>query len=55
MPFKSQAQAGFFHANAKALEKEGVNVSEWDKSTDFSALPKKVPSKKKPSLIRKKE
>jgi len=53
MPFKSLSQAKFMHANAKALEKQGVHVSEWDASTDFSDLPKKVATKKKPSLIKK--
>lgn len=41
MPYKSVAQQKFFHANKAELEKQGVNVSEWDESTDFSKLPEK--------------
>jgi len=46
MPYKSLAQARYFHANKQKLEKQGVSVSEYDKATDFSKLPKK----KAPSL-----
>ncbi len=38
MPYKSAKQARFFHANKAKLEKQGVDVSEWDRSTDFSKL-----------------
>jgi len=41
MPYASKKQAAFFHANKDKLEKQGVNVSEWDKSTDFSTLPER--------------
>jgi len=30
MPYKSEAQRKFFHANKKKLEKQGVDVNEWD-------------------------
>ena len=30
MPYKSEAQRKFFHANKKKLEKQGVDVKEWD-------------------------
>jgi len=42
MPFASKAQAAYFNANRAKLEKQGVNVGEWNKSTDFSHLPQKV-------------
>lgn len=46
MPFKSKAQQGFFHANKKKLEKQGVDVDEWDKASKNKKLPKKAPKKK---------
>ena len=46
MPYKSDAQRKFFHANDKELKKQGVNVKEWDKASKGKKLPKKV---KKPA------
>jgi hypothetical protein len=45
MPYKSQAQRAFFHANAKKLAKQGVNIAEWDAASKGKKLPKR--SKKK--------
>jgi len=42
MPFKSQAQAGYFHTHKAELEKEGVDVDEWDKATKGKKLPKRA-------------
>lgn len=39
MPFKSQAQRRFFNANRQNLEKQGVNVDEWNKATGNKKLP----------------
>jgi len=39
MPYKSKAQAGYFHAHKKELEKQGVNVSEWDAASKGKKLP----------------
>jgi hypothetical protein len=47
MPYKSLAQERYFHANKKKLERQGVNVSEWDKATKGRKLPKKLNKKKK--------
>ena len=47
MPFKSQAQAGYFHTHKKELEKQGVDVAEWDAATKGKHLPKKVKSRKR--------
>ena len=47
MPYKSEAQRKFFHANKKKLEKEGVNVKEWDKESKGLKLPNKVIKKNK--------
>ena len=46
-PFKSQAQAGYFNANKKKLEKQGVNVDEWNNSSKGKKLPKHAPKKHK--------
>ena len=41
MPYKSKAQAAYFHAHRKELEAQGVNVSEWDRASKDRKLPKK--------------
>jgi len=41
MPYASKAQQRYFHANEKKLNKQGVDVGEWDKATDFKKLPEK--------------
>ena len=41
MPFVSKAQAKFFNANRSKMERQGVNVDEWNKATDFSSLPER--------------
>jgi hypothetical protein len=48
-PYKSEKQRKFFHANKDKLEKEGVNVDEWDKESKGKKLPKRAPKKKKKS------
>lgn len=45
MAYKSQAQEKFFNANRAKLEKEGVNVSEWNKASKGVKLPKRVKKK----------
>lgn len=47
MPYKSDAQRKYFHANKAKLEAQGVNVSEWDKASKGKKLPKRVKTKKK--------
>ena len=42
MPYKSLAQAGYFHANKARLEAQGVDVDEWDAATRGKKLPKRV-------------
>ena len=41
MPYKSKAQAGYFHTHKKELAKQGVNISEWDKASKGLKLPKR--------------
>lgn len=42
MPFVSKAQQGFMEAHKAQLEKQGVNLKEWEQATDYSKLPKKA-------------
>lgn len=49
MPYKSQAQEKYFNANKKKLEKQGVNVSEWNKQVRVRNYPKR-----KNSIIKRK-
>ena len=46
MPYKSKAQAAYFNMNKKKLEKQGVNVNEWNAASKGKKLPKKVKPKK---------
>jgi len=41
MPYKSKAQAAYFNINKKKLEKQGVNVDEWNRKSKGMKLPKK--------------
>lgn len=47
MPYKSQAQAGYFHTHKAQLESKGVDVGEWDKATKGKKLVKRVHKKMK--------
>jgi len=42
MPYKSLAQERYFNANRTKLEKQGVSVDEWNKSSKGLKLPPKV-------------
>jgi hypothetical protein len=54
MPYVSDKQRKYFNANKKMLEKQGVDVNEWNKKSKGLNLPEKAPSsmneKKKKSL-----
>lgn len=54
MPYVSRAQAGYFHTHKAQLERQGVNVSEWDAASKGKSLPKKV-NKDSPRLRGKKD
>lgn len=45
MPYRSQAQAGYFHTHKAQLAKQGMSVDEWDKSSKGKKLIKKVHKK----------
>lgn len=50
MPYKSKAQAAYFHIHKKELERQGVNVDEWDEASKGKKLPERVKKDKKASL-----
>lgn len=45
VPYLSDSQRKYFNANKKKLEKQGVSVDEWNKSSKGLKLPKKVKKK----------
>ena len=50
MPYKSKAQAAYFNIHKKQLEKQGVDVNEWNAASKGKKLPKKVRKKKHKTL-----
>lgn len=42
MPYKSDAQRKYFHANRAKLEAQGVDVAEWDTASKGKKLPARV-------------
>jgi hypothetical protein len=46
MPYKSDAQRKYFNANKKKLEKQGVDVDEYNKASKGKKLPKRAKKKK---------
>lgn len=42
MPYKSKAQQAYFNIHKKELEKQGVNVEEWNEASKGKKLPEKV-------------
>jgi hypothetical protein len=51
MPYKSLAQEGYFHTHKAELEKQGVDVGEWDAATKGKHLPHKVQAHAKGGLV----
>lgn len=49
MPYKSKKQEKFFNANRTKLEKQGVDVDEWNKASKGKKLPETAPSARKRS------
>lgn len=45
MPYKSRAQAAYFNTHKKQLERQGVNVNEWNAASKGKKLPKRVKKK----------
>ena len=53
MPYRSKAQEAYFNANRAKLERQGVNVDEWNAASKGKKLPDRVggPMKKKSKEI----
>lgn len=47
MPYQSSAQRGFFNANRKKMEAQGVNVGEWNSASKGKELPARAPKPKR--------
>jgi hypothetical protein len=45
MPFKSEAQRRYFEANKSKLEKQGVDVEEWEQASKGMKLPERASKK----------
>lgn len=52
MPYKSKAQAAYFNIHKKQLERQGVNVNEWNQASKGKKLPEHA-SKPKPKFYGK--
>lgn len=52
MPYKSEAQRGYFHAHEAELKKQGVDVKEWDQASKGKTLPARKTKKKINSNLR---
>ena len=48
MPFKSEAQRRFFEANRNKLQKQGVNVDEWEEASKGLTLPERAKPTRSP-------
>lgn len=46
-PYKSEKQRKFFNSNRRKLEKEGVDVEEWNKSSKANKVAAKTKKKTK--------
>lgn len=53
MPFASKAQQGYFNANRGKMEREGVNVQEWNDASKGLNLPERAPKKPDVTQMRK--
>jgi len=48
MPYRSKAQEAYFNANKGKLERQGVDVNEWNAASKGKKLPERVKPKTKP-------
>jgi hypothetical protein len=55
MSYKSLAQAAYFNIHKKQMEKEGVDVDEWNKASKGLPLPEHTPKKKVMLKIKRKK
>jgi len=52
-PYASDAQRKFFNANKAELEKQGVDVDEWNEASKGMKLPEAAPKKKVKLRVKK--
>lgn len=45
-PYKSDAQRRYFNANRAKLEKQGVDVDEWNRASKGQPTPERAPQEK---------
>lgn len=55
MPYVSDAQRKYFNVNRAKLEKEGVDVDEWNKASKGKKLPEHVKNSHPLNALRKKK
>ena len=51
MPFKSETQRRYFEANKTKLEKQGVDVKEWEQSSKGLKLPERMEDERQQQSI----
>lgn len=47
MPYKSQAQAAYFNIHRAELERQGVDVDEWNQASKGMKLPEHTENRRK--------
>ena len=53
MPYKSEAQRKYFNQNKEKMEKQGVDVDEWNQESKGKELPMKKAKPHSPKVLRK--
>lgn len=51
MPYKSRAQERYFNANRGKLEKQGIDVDEWNQASKGMKLPMRKASKSRGGIL----
>jgi hypothetical protein len=54
MPYKSDAQRGYFNAHRRQLQRQGVDVDEWNEASKGKKLPAKVKGRLAAQALRRK-
>ena len=51
MPYRSLAQEGYFHTHRTQLERQGVNIGEWDVATKGKSMPRRAAVKMRTKTV----
>jgi len=54
MPYSSKAQAAYFNIHKKELEKQGVDVAEWNSASKGKKLPEHASPRKSTQWMKQK-